>query len=55
MIPYMLVEKAFPDSVWAVGKGAQGKQARLKGKQTVCPLESISRVYEVVPLPVVAE
>ena len=48
MTPYMLVEEAFPDSVWSPGKGGAGKTARLKGKQTVCPLKSLSRVYQVI-------
>jgi hypothetical protein len=49
-IPHCLVEDAFPVTCWSASKG-QGQTARLiKGQQTVCPLRSLSRVYEVVPL-----
>ena len=48
-IPHCLVEDAFPVTCWSASKG-QGQTARLKGQQTACPLRSLSRVYEVVPL-----
>jgi hypothetical protein len=53
--PYCRVEDTFPVACWSDGRGAKsadlrGKQARIKGKNTTCPLICLCRVYELIPL-----